>query len=234
MKTLIYWKNIKILITGGTSGLGRALAKQLVAAGAAVAVLGRDKAKLLALKEEHPEIKIIQGDISVKEDIHRIYSEAIEKLGDIDVLFNNASSLGPVPLRLLIDTDCEDFSRALETNVMGAFRLTKLVLPSMILKRTGVVVNISSDAAIQNYPTWGAYSISKSALDHLTALFAAELEKTGVRFLAVDPGDMNTELHRTAVPDANPEGLFTPEDSAMRLLHLLETEKYSAAHRGLR
>jgi NAD(P)-dependent dehydrogenase (short-subunit alcohol dehydrogenase family) len=234
MTSLPYWNDKKILITGGSTGLGRALALQLTQAGAQVAVLARTQEKLQRLQQEEPRLQVIVGDVSKKDDIHRIYAEALQKLGGIDLLVNNASSLGPTPLRLLLDTDCEDFQAALDTNLLGPFRLTKLVLPAMILKKKGVIVNISSDAAIQDYPQWGAYSISKSALDHMTRIFQAELVDTGVRFLAVDPGDMNTALHRTALPEADTSQLYAPEDSAKLLLELLETEDFSAQHRGLR
>lgn len=229
-----YWKDKKIFITGGTSGLGLALAIQLVQQGAKVAVLGRNWEKLQEVKKRESKILIIQGDISIKEDTHRIYAEALEKLGDVDVLFNNASSLGPTPLRLLLDTDCEDLSLALETNLLGPFRLTKLILPKMIIKASGIVVNISSDAAIQNYPTWGAYSISKSAMDHLTRIFQEELTKTGIKFLAIDPGDMNTAFHLAALPEADTSKLYSADESAKLLIELIETEKFSPEHRGLR
>ena len=229
-----YWNNKKVFITGGTSGLGRALALQLVEQGASVAVLARNLDRLRELQRQDSRIHVIQGDITDKESIHRIHAEALAKLGDVDVLFNNASSLGPTPLRFLIDTECEDFSLALETNLLAPFRLTKLALASMILRNSGVVVNISSDAAIQDYSKWGAYSVSKSALDHLTRIFQAELSDTKVRFLAVDPGDMATPLHLTAIPEADVNSLHQPADSARRLISLIASEDFSAAHRGLR
>jgi NAD(P)-dependent dehydrogenase (short-subunit alcohol dehydrogenase family) len=228
------WKQKKVLITGGTSGLGKALAKDLTNLGAQVAVIARHREGLARIQSELPSVHIIQGDISKQYETHRIYAESLEKLGGIDILVNNASTLGPTPLRLLLDLDCEDFANVLETNLIGPFRLSKLVVPSMILKHSGLIINISSDAAVQNYPTWGAYSISKSALDHMTRIFQAELEGTGVRFLAVDPGDMKTPMHFAAIPDANPANLHIPEDSSRLLIQLIESGKFTAEHRGLR
>lgn len=98
------------------------------------------------------------------------------RLGDVDILFNVASYLGQTPLRLLVDTDCEDMEQVLQTNVIGPFRLTKALLPSMLLKQKGLVVNISSDAAMNAYPTWGSYSISKAASDHQSRIFDEELK----------------------------------------------------------
>ena len=142
----------------------------------------------------------------------------------MDTLFNNASYLGETPLKLLLDTECEDLEAVLTTNLVGPFRLTKTILPSMILQNSGTIVNISSDAALSAYPNWGGYSVSKAALDHLTRIWSTELEDQGIRFLAIDPGDMYTPMHTDAIPDANPDDLLNPTDVAQQLLAFLETE----------
>ena len=143
-------------------------------------------------------------------------------LGGLDVLINNASDLGPTPLALLGDTECEDLDRALSTNVLGPFRLTKALLGALAASarqgRGAVVVNVSSDAAVNAYPTWGAYGASKAALRHLTHIWDAEISEQGVRFLSVDPGDMDTPLHALAVPDADRSSLKRPEAAARELL----------------
>jgi NAD(P)-dependent dehydrogenase (short-subunit alcohol dehydrogenase family) len=233
-QTKIDWNQTGILITGGTSGLGKALAQDFLQLGAQVAIVARNADGLARIRSEYPKIHTIQGDISKQYEIHRIYAESLEKLGSVDILINNASTLGATPLRLLLDEECEDFAQVLETNLIGPFRLTKLILPSMILKRSGLVINISSDAAVQNYPNWGPYSISKSALDHMTRIFQAELQDSGVKFLAVDPGDMNTPMHFSAIPEADPSKLFLPQDSSRLLIELIQSGNFSAEHRGLR
>ena len=119
-----FWLNKKVLITGGTAGLGLALANALVSYGAKVGVVGRSKSKL---EKVSTSIIKIKGDISSKTDIHKISGQALGQLDGIDVLINNASSLGPTPLQLLVDTQCEDFQQVLETNLLGPFRLTKAV-----------------------------------------------------------------------------------------------------------
>jgi NAD(P)-dependent dehydrogenase (short-subunit alcohol dehydrogenase family) len=226
MKTS-FWNEKRVLITGGTSGLGLALARALTARRARVAVVARHRpAETVGL--------FIQGDVADKTQIHRIFAEAETELGGVDVLVNNASSLGPTPLKLLMDTDCEDLEAVLETNLVGPFRLSKLALGQMILRGAGVVVNVSSDAAVSAYPRWGAYGISKAALDHLTRIFQAELEGTGVRLLALDPGDMDTPLHLAAIPDADRSALHAPSDSAERILKLIENGEFSPVRRGVR
>lgn len=208
------WNNKNILITGGTSGLGRALALQLENAGANVAIVARTQKKIESLTIEHPRLIGIQGDVSKKEQIYSIAGQVQSRLGDVDILFNVASDLGATPLRLLMDTECEDFERVLQTNLLGPFRLTKALLPAMLLKKQGIVINISSDAAINPYPKWGAYGTSKAAIDQLSRIFNEELKDQGIRFLSIDPGDMNTPMHFAAIPDADPTQLRDPQDSA--------------------
>ena len=138
------------------------------------------------------------------------------------MLVNNASSLGPVPLAPLADTECEDLERALAVNLVGPFRLTKALYGALAASaregRGAVVVNISSDAAVNAYPGWGAYGASKAALRHMTAIWAEEAEPDGVRLLAIDPGDMDTPLHALAVPDADASALKRPEDAAAEII----------------
>lgn len=214
--TQTYWNNKHVLITGGTAGLGKGLAKNLTELGSKVAVVGRNKDRLTNIKSEIPAIVPIQADISNEEDIHKIIGEVVGSFGaSIDVLINNASSLGTVPLQNLIDIPCEKFSEVLETNLLGPFRLTKTVLPSMILRESGLIVNISSDASINAYPTWGIYGVSKAALDHLTAIWSTELPN--ISMISIDPGDMLTEMHLQADPDVDDYSLYDPDEVAKDL-----------------
>ncbi len=220
-----------VVITGASRGLGRALALALGQAGARLCLVARDAAALdevvLAIQKAGGTAFGIAADIGDKQAIFRIAGEAAALLGPIDLLINNASSLGPLPMPLLLDTECEDFERVLQVNLLGPFRLIKILAGSMVLRSTGerggLVLNISSDAAIEAYPHWGAYGVSKAALDHLTRSFAAELIESGVRFLSVDPGEMNTRMHADAMPEADPATLADPADIAARiLLHISE------------
>lgn len=211
----------RIAITGGTSGLGLALVREFNRRGAQVAFIARSRTAVEQVSKENPGTFGIVGDVSRKEEIHALALQIVGDLGGLDVLVNNASSLGPVPLALLADTDCEDFEIALATNVLGPFRLTKALLGALAASaregRGGVVLNISSDAAVSPYPCWGAYGASKAALHHLSRIWDAELAATGVRFLSLDPGDMDTPLHALAVLDADPTTLRRPEAVAQEL-----------------
>jgi NAD(P)-dependent dehydrogenase (short-subunit alcohol dehydrogenase family) len=216
---------LRVAVTGGTSGLGLAFVEQLAARGARVAFVARGRGGVERLTSLHPGTHGIVGDISKKSDIYPIAMQVVGELGGLDVLINNASDLGPTPLALLGDTDCEDLERALATNLIGPFRLTKALLGALAAAaregRGAVVLNISSDAAVNAYPQWGAYGASKAALRQLTRIWDAELAAEGVRFLSLDPGDMDTPLHALAVPDADPATLRRPEDAARELIEAI-------------
>jgi NAD(P)-dependent dehydrogenase (short-subunit alcohol dehydrogenase family) len=222
-------------VTGGTSGLGQALAREWHRRGARVAFVARTRENVERVADELAGAIGIVGDIARKEDIHPIALQVLGGLGGLDVLVNNASSLGPVPLAPLADTECEDFEAALAANVVGPFRLTRALLGALRASaaegRGGIVLNISSDAAVTPYPGWGAYGSSKAALAHLSAIWDRELEAEGVRILARDPGDMDTPLHRIAVPDADPATLLKPEASARELTRVVAAELEAIARR---
>jgi NAD(P)-dependent dehydrogenase (short-subunit alcohol dehydrogenase family) len=217
------------LVTGASRGLGRALAEQLAGAGARVVLVARNETELAsaaqAIRDAGGEAHALAYDVSRKEDIYPLAGAAAALVGPIDLLIHNASSLGPRPLRLLLDTECEDLSSVLETNVVGPFRLSRALAGSMALRKTGTILHISSDASVNAYERWGAYSVSKAALDHLSRLWAAELAERGVRVLAVDPGEMDTAMHRQALPDADAATLARPEHVAARILELLRDER---------
>jgi NAD(P)-dependent dehydrogenase (short-subunit alcohol dehydrogenase family) len=214
-----------VVITGGTSGLGLALVREAHAAGAELAFIARHRDGVERVTRELPGVHGIVGDISRKDDIHPIAIQVLGALGGVDVLVNNASSLGPVPLAPLADTPCEDLEVALATNVLGPFRLTKTLLGSLAWSaragRHPLVVNISSDAAINAYPNWGAYGASKAALHHLSRIWNDELVGEGIRVVSFDPGDMDTPLHALAMPEADPGALKRPEDAARELAEVL-------------
>ena len=211
---------MRVAITGGTSGLGLALVREFKARGCVVAFVARDAQRVAEIAKQTAAYGIT-GDIARKDDIHPIAMQIAGLLGGLDVLVNNASSLGPRPLRYLGDTDCEELELALSTNLVGPFRLTKSLLGALTASaregRGAVVLNVSSDAAINAYPGWGAYGASKAALHHLSRIWQEELAAQNVRFLSLDPGDMDTPLHALAVPDADPATLKRPADAAREL-----------------
>ena len=224
--------SLRVLITGGTSGLGRALVAELRGRGAQVAFVARHRDAVDRTVATYPGTIGIAADVVDKDAIHRIALQVLGTLGGIDVLINNASSLGPVPLAPLADTDCEDLELALATNVVGPFRLTKALLGALAASaregRHPLVVNISSDAAVTPYENWGAYGASKAALQHLSGIWDLELKDEGVRMLAIDPGDMDTPLHAAALPDADRSTLKAPATAAREIADLIAAHTHQA------
>lgn len=141
--------------------------------------------------------------------------------GPIDLLIHNASTLGPVPMPPLAELPDGSLSDVFEVNALGPQRITRALLGTMRSQPEAAIVSISSDAAVEAYPGWGAYGSSKAALDHLMRVLAAELADTHVRVVAVDPGEMDTQMHADALPDADPSTLADPGDVAAQLLSLL-------------
>jgi NAD(P)-dependent dehydrogenase (short-subunit alcohol dehydrogenase family) len=213
------------LVTGGSQGLGRALGGALGRAGARVVLVARHFEPLAAavaeIRAAGGEAHAIVADVADKDAAAAIAGQAAALVGRVDLLINNASTLGPVPLRLLLDTDCEDLERALAVNLVGAFRLTKALAGPMVLRGTGTIVNITSDAATEAYERWGAYGASKAALEQLGRVWAAELAGTGVRLFTVDPGEMDTRMHADAIPDADHAELSDPARVAESIVALI-------------
>ena len=227
---------LRVAVTGGTSGLGRALVETLAARGDAVAFVARDGARVRNVAAATGSHGIV-GDVGRKDDVHPIALQVGGALGGLDVLVHNASSLGPVPLAPLADTECEDFEVALATNVLGPFRLTKALLGLLASsaresKERGtrsLVVLVSSDAAVTPYAGWGAYGASKAALAHMGRIWNEELAPHGIAVVVVDPGDMDTPLHAAALPDADRATLKRPRDAAREIVDLIDRERVGRA-----
>jgi NAD(P)-dependent dehydrogenase (short-subunit alcohol dehydrogenase family) len=213
-----------VAVTGGTSGLGLALVRLFIARGARVAFVARTAQGVEQIAKETCARGIV-GDIGRKEDIYPVSLQITGDLGGLDGLINNASNLGPTPLVPVADTQSQELEQALAVNLLGPFRLTKALFGALAASarsgRGAVVVNISSDAAINPYPGWGAYAASKAALRHLTAIWAEEAKAERIAFLSLDPGDMDTPLHALAIPDADPTTLRRPQDAADEILKSL-------------
>lgn len=225
-----------VVVTGAGKGLGAALGLELAARGAKVVLVARTASDVEAVAAEVRSrggvAHALAFDVSDKRAPHRIAGAAAALVGPVSLLVNNASTLGHVPLRLLLDTDCEAFEDALAVNLVGPFRLAKVLAGAMAVRGGGVVLNVTSDASVQPYATWGAYGVSKAALDHLGRIWDHELAGSGVRVIAVDPGEMRTQMHADAVPEADPATLPEPATVARWLVSLLR--QVEAIPRGAR
>ncbi|HMI89725.1 MAG TPA: SDR family oxidoreductase [Polyangiales bacterium] len=218
-------KNSAILLTGASRGLGAALAQRLGDEGARVVLVARESAELNAsverLRARGVEAHALAADVGAADAAWPLAASAAALIGPLDVVIHNASTLGPTPLRDLLDLTPEDFERVLQVNLLAPFRLSRAIAGSMALRRRGVIVHVSSDASVAAYPGWGAYSVSKAALDHLARLWAVELAAHGVRAFSVDPGEMDTAMHRAALPQADPASLADPARVAACIVEML-------------
>jgi NAD(P)-dependent dehydrogenase (short-subunit alcohol dehydrogenase family) len=212
------------LVTGASKGLGRAIGLAFAREGAALALCARGEVPLEAAAAEcrglGADVLAVAADVADPVARERLIAHTLARFGRIDVLVNNASTLGSTPLPLLADTDPEAFEEVVRVNLIAPFLLARSVIGGMLLRGSGAVINLSSDAAVNGYPGWGGYSAAKAGLDAVSRVWSAELAGSGVTVVSVDPGDMDTEMHRAALPDDDPTALARPEDVATAFVRL--------------
>jgi NAD(P)-dependent dehydrogenase (short-subunit alcohol dehydrogenase family) len=217
------------LVTGASRGLGRALATALAERGWRLVVDGRDPNRLAAAVAAFPRPELVTalpGDVSDPQ--HR--AALADAVGPrLDLLVNNASDLGPSPLPPLTDLDPAEFLRVLAVNTVAPLALVQAVLPAL-RGAGGTVVDFSSDAAVEAYAGWGGYGASKAALDQVTAVLA--VEHPDLRVVAVDPGDMATDMHQAAFPGEDISDRPAPETVVPALLALIDGDQPSGRYRA--
>ena len=224
------------IITGASKGLGRALGAALAGRGWGLVLDARGASALEEsardLAGRGARVEAVAGDVT--DAGHRAdLVAAARKLGGLDLLVNNASALGAEPLVRLEALTPDGLRQALETNVVAALGLTQEALPLLRASGAGAVVDVSSDAAVEAYETWGGYGASKAALDHLSAVLA--VEQPGIRVWAVDPGDMRTDLYEAAVPGddvGDVSGRPSPDSVVPAFLRLLDERPASGRYRA--
>ena len=218
------------LVTGASRGLGHAVTLALADRGWSLVLTARGAADLhRAAVEAGPGHTVLPGDVTDPE--HRVaLAAAVREHGRLDLLLNNASTLGPSPLPRLADLAPSDLARVLQTDVVAPHALTRLLLPDLRAAR-GVVVDVSSDAGVEAYEGWGAYGAAKSALDRLAAVLA--VEEPALRSYAFDPGDMRTAMHQAAYPGEDISDRPEPETVVPALLRLLDERPASGRYRAV-
>ena len=214
------------LVTGGSAGLGLALATELAHRGWAVVTDGRSEEKF---KEADlpDQVTVVVGDLTDADHREELVAAVVARRR-LDLLVHNASTLGPLPMRPLAEVDLADLQQVWRTNIGAPLVLTSALLP-WLRAADGVLLSISSDAAVEHYETWGLYGASKAALDHVTLTYGAE---TGLRAYAVDPGDMRTAMHQDAFPGEDISDRPLPETVVPRLLALLDARPQPGRHRA--
>src|SRR5829696_3167070 len=213
------------IVTGASRGLGLALARALDERGWRLVVDARGAEALSEATERLSGVTAIAGDLA-DAGHRRALVEAAG--GEIDLVVNNASLLGPSPQPPLADYPLEEFRRVYEANVVAPLALVQLALPR--LREGAAILDITSDAGVEAYEGWGGYGSSKAALEQMTAVLAAELP--GVRVYWVDPGDMRTQMHQDAFPGEDISDRPPPEESVPGLLALIEGALPSGRYRA--
>ena len=223
------------IVTGASRGLGEALATGLARAGWSLVVDGRDPVTLDAAAERiragagnGAPVTVVAGDITDDDHRHDLTAAAFE-LGGLDLVVNNAGTLGTSPLPSLADYPLDDLRIAFEVNVVAPLALLQDALPLLLDSPHPRVINVTSDAAVEAYEGWGGYGAGKAALEHLGAVLAAEFP--AVTVWSVDPGDLRTAMHQAAFPGEDISDRPEPSTAVPGLLELIGSERPSGRYR---
>lgn len=216
------------LVTGSSRGFGLAITRRLVRDGWRVVVDARHAGDLDEVMGGLPGVVAVPGDVT--DALHRhALAETVSALGELDLLVNNASALGPSPLPALATLPSAALREVLDTNVLAPLGLIQLLLP-LLRSSGGAIVNVSSDAAVEAYAGWGGYGASKAALDQASAVLG--VEEPAVRVYSFDPGDMRTAMHQHAFPGEDISDRPEPDTVVPALLHLLAQRPPSGRYRA--
>ena len=213
------------ILTGASRGLGLALATALDQRGWRLVVDARGESELRAATEGLKRVIAIPGDLADPEHRRSLVDAAGEA---IKLVVNNASTLGPSPRPALGEFPLDGLRRVYEVNLVAPLAITQLALPRLV--KGGAVLNVTSDAALEAYAGWGGYGSSKAALEHMSAILAAEHPE--LRVYAVDPGDMRTRMHQDAFPGEDISDRPAPEASVPGLLALIDGSFPSGRYRA--
>jgi NAD(P)-dependent dehydrogenase (short-subunit alcohol dehydrogenase family) len=216
------------VITGGSQGLGHALARELAAQGWQLVIDARRADRLhdaAAGLQAQTDVNALAGDVADPAHIAALRAAA-EQFGHVDLLVNNASTLGQSPLPRLDDIELDVLRRILDVNVVAPIAIVQAL--SHLLTDHATIVNITSDAGAEAYETWGGYGASKAALEHASRVLAAE--RPAWRVLVVDPGDMRTEMHQDAFPGEDISDRPLPEDRAPAIVALVNSDRPSGRY----
>jgi 3-oxoacyl-[acyl-carrier protein] reductase len=214
-------KNAVALITGGSSGIGRAIAQALAASGARVSITGRDERRL-SETARNLGVHAIHANVAIEADVERTYREVLQKFGDLDILVNNA---GIGTFKGLVDFDRESFEAVFATNVTGAMLMAREAAKHFIKRQRGNIVNIASTAALRGAPDGTAYYGSKFALRGMTECWRAELRKYNIRVFLVNPSEVVTNFYPTAgLPQKENASKLRAEDIAHAVKAMLEMD----------
>ena len=223
------------IVTGASRGLGEALATGLAQAGWSLVVDGRDPVtldaaadRIRAAAKHSARVAVVSGDITDDDHRHDLTAAAFD-LGGLDLVVNNAGTLGTSPLPSLADYPLDDLRIAFEVNVVAPLALLQDTLPLLLDAPQPRVINVTSDAAVEAYEGWGGYGAGKAALEHLGAVLAAEFPTLTV--WSVDPGDLRTAMHQAAFPGEDISDRPEPTSAVPGFLELIGSDRPSGRYR---
>jgi len=206
--------HINAIITGASRGIGQVIARTYTKLGADVTVCARSEEKLQDFQRAcsglQGTVAYVAGDITVESTRKRLLDKALETHNAVDILVNNAGLLGP--RTTIAEYPDDEWDKVMEVNINAMFHLTKLVLRQMLSQEQGKIINITSGVGVNGYARWGAYSVSKFAVEGFTQVLADELQGTGVEVNAVNPGPIATDMRAAAYPDEDPDSVPSPAD----------------------
>ncbi len=222
------------LVTGGSRGIGKAIVAAFAAAGAQVFTCARSQgdldSALAELSKAGGEIEGIAADVGNADDAARVVRAALARFGQIDVLVNNASILGPrVPI---VDCSPAAWQEVLRINLTGVFLMTRAVLPGMLARRSGSIINVSSGVGRRGKARWGAYAASKAGVENFTQVLAEEVSPLGIRVNAVNPAATRTQMRAAAYPEEDPRTLPPPETVTSMFIYLASDDSAGVSGRS--
>lgn len=213
------FQNKVAIVTGASSGIGRAVAELLAARGALVAIFSRSEEKLASIAARFPGRMLpVAGDVADLAAIEKLFADTESRFGECEIVVNNAGMIEP---KRLVEATLEEWERAFAVNVRGTFLCCRRVLPSMLARRRGAIVNVASISGVagpQKFPGFTAYCASKAAIIGLTEALATEVGQSGVRVNAVSPGSVDTPMWAEVSGGAKAD--MTPEEVAETILFL--------------
>lgn len=211
-----------ILVTGGGRGIGKAAVTLFAAEGGKVAYCGRTEGELFGLAKEmegsKERLRPFRADISSRREVQRMVSQVISEWGKIDILVNNAGVLGPS--EPIATYPPEAWEEVIRININGTFLVTQAVVRTMIPRRSGTILSVTSSVGRKGRATWGAYAVSKFGLEGMMQTLAEEVGGFGLRVVTLNPGGTRTKMRAAAYPKEDPRALQAPEEVARGLLSL--------------
>ena len=223
------------LVTGGSRGIGRAIAAAYTRAGASVFICGRDQAAVDGaideLRNDGGDIDGAAGDIGSSDDVKRLVQSALSRFATIDVLVNNAGILGP--RESIADYPIDVWNEVMRINLNGLFLITREVLPTMLAQRSGSIINVTSGVGRLGRARWGAYAVAKAGLEGFTQVLADEVKSSGIRVNAVNPAATRTGMRAAAYPEEDPMTLPTAESITPIFVHLASADSSGVTGQSL-